>query len=163
MHIDFIVGRGRQEYKGGLNLPIHPSFKLRNCVYIDSWDVVKPDICADFTHVDFTMFGICRQHDPHNRIKIRIIFDWSTFFCGCIQGLFTQCRQIGRACDILVPLLSSEHNIPSDIKQTLWQPVFKLELVQGKYPLFDWTSSDPNKKIGKYVNSKLYLKINYSS
>ena len=159
MHIDFIVGRGRREFKGALNLPLHTSFNSRNCIYIDSWDVVEPDICADFNMVDFTTFGICRREDPHNNIKIRIIFDWSTFFCGCIQGLFIACTQIGRPCEMLVPLLPSERNIPSDIKQILWQPIFKIELVKGKYPLFDWHSS--TKPIHTYVNQNVYLKILY--
>jgi hypothetical protein len=160
MHIDFIVGRGRLEYKGALNLPIHKSFKVRNCVFIDAWSTVEPDVCIDFSNIDFTTFGICRHQDPYNQIKIRIIFDWSTFFCGCIQSLFTQCTRIGRSCEILVPLLPSEHSVPSDIKRTLWQPVFKLELIDGKYPLFDWVHC-VQKQISNYVNPNVYLKISY--
>lgn len=158
MHVDFIVGRGRRDFQGALNLPIDAVFNSRNCVYIDSWDLLKPDICAKFSEVNFGSYGITPFYDPFSQIQVRIFFDWSTFFCGCIQHLFKKCTELGRRCEIYVPLLPSENSIPSDIKRTLWQPVFTVELVSGKYPLFDWGTE---KNIYQYVNTNFYLKIIY--
>ena len=60
--------------------------------------------------------------------------------------------KLGYSHDILL-------DIPSDIKQILWQPILKVELVQGKYPLFDWSSR--TRQIHTYVNPNIYLKILY--
>lgn len=161
-HIDFIVGRGREEPKGGLNIPINPLFKYRNVVFIDANSDVKPDIVSYIENIDLSHFGITQEQDPEHKIDIRFIFDWSSFFCGAIQGIHHISLQLRRPYEIYVPLTQSENYVPSDIKNILWQPIYNIVPENGKYPLFDWSidiCTSSGRPISDVVNPDMYLKI----
>jgi hypothetical protein len=149
-HCDFIVGRGRVEPRDYMNLPLNTTFASRNVVFIDPNQSMHADVKQSIQDVDFKQFGISRDQDIYETIDVRIIFDWSSFYCGALQFLPNIVKKIGRRCQILVPLNKDENYIPDDIKQTLLDPftkddkfnhhcnIFTIQLVDGRYPLFDW-------------------------
>ena len=161
-HINFIVGRGRVEFKGGLNIPLSPIFTNSNNVFIDGMLDVEPDIAKPLSDVDFTQFGITKEQDPENKIDVKILFDWSSAYCGGIQSIHRIAQQLRRPFEIYIPFSNSENKIPSDIKNILWQPVYDFILEDGYYPLFDWTIDvlqSSNRHISDHVNPNHYLKI----
>ena len=161
-HINFIVGRGRDELKGGLNIPLSPIFTNGNNVFIDALTEVKPDIAIPLSEVDFTKFGITKDQDPENKIDVRIYFDWSSAYCGGLHSIHKIAQQLKRPFEIYVTLSNTENKIPSDVKNILWYRCYDFILEDGYYPLFDWTVpvlKSSGKPISDYVNPNHYLKI----
>lgn len=147
-HYDFIVGRGRVEPQENVNFPLNLTLASRNIVFIDPNPSVQADVKQLIQDVDFKHFGILRDQDVYETIDVRIIFDWSSFYCGALQCLPNIIKKIGRRCKILVPLNKDENLIPNDIKQILNPPdeskLFTITLADGRYPLFDWDRISPN-------------------
>lgn len=139
---DFIVGRGRNVPKNYMNFPLNPRLQSRNLIYIDPNPVMDSDIKLMLHEVDFSYFGICKDQDPDEDIMVRFFFDWSSFYCGAMQNLTNTVLRIGRRCQIFVPLNKDENQIPADVKRELCSDIFTLNLVGGKYPMFDWTSTE---------------------
>lgn len=169
-HCIFVVGRGRNTPNGYLNLPLNPILSTRNVIYIDQNPDTNPDINDKFQNVDFSYFGICGNQDVNEMIRIKILFDLSTIYCGILDDLCNIISMnIGRYCDIYVPLNNTENDIPEDIKRSIKNEKFTLSLVYGAYPLFDWRSnadiSDMKKQFPNYtsianvVNPNKYIKI----
>jgi hypothetical protein len=169
-HYDFIVGRGRNELPDYMNLPINPVFASRNVVFIDCNPNMQADIQQRIEYVDFSWFGICNEQDPHERISVNIIFDWSSFYCGAMQNLKNIVTSIGRRCHIFVPLDSTSNNIPIDISRELQTSIFTIIVKDGRYPLFDWNKDSDislginpmtgkRKIISELVNPNKYMII----
>ena len=169
-HFDFIVGRGRSYPKGYINFPLNPFFIHRNVVYIDPNPDMNADVLKYLDDVDFSNYGICDSHDPDCKIDVRIIFDWSSFYCGALSNLTNTITKIGRRCQILVPLNAPESLIPSEIIRELDNNIFTISIVEGAYPLFDWSKEkliiaktddrDINQTaISNHVNPKKYIRI----
>lgn len=138
-HYDFIVGRGRTDLEGYMNIPINPVFSSRNVVFIDANPKMNADIKQFIETIDFSWFGICKDQDPEERIIVNIIFDWSSFYCGAMQNLTNIVTNIGRRCRIFIPLDSNNNDVPSDIMRELKNSIFTITVENGHYPLFDWT------------------------
>lgn len=157
-HCDFIVGRGKKQPIGYMNYPLNPIFYTRNIIYIDPNTETGADINQYLNDVDFSIFNICKEQDPNEHIQIRIIFDWSSFYCGALQNLVHTMIKIGRRCQILVPLNKDENIVPRDVYNTLNNKLFTVATVEGKYILFDW-SKDNLYKMSNYINNERYIKI----
>jgi hypothetical protein len=153
-HIDFIVGRGKIYPKGCLNIPLNSKLKDRNIITIDPLPDMDADLKQPIQDVNFGIFGITRDQDPDAKIDVRIFFDWSSFYCGAMQSLTDIMMRIGRKCQIFVPLNNDENNIPGDVKRYLISDIFTLNLVEGHYPMFDWSY-----EINQYVNPNRYMRI----
>lgn len=187
-HIDFIVGRGRHLPVGCLNIPLNKSFNTRNIVYIDQDPFMCADIRLPLHEVDFESFGICNNMNNLNDVKdndsemslidVRIIFDWSSFYCGALKHMHTVVKKIGCNFQILVPMYPNENTIPKDIFRELADSrKYDIKIVNGEYPLFDWSVSKDNTlgvasvevrsilrnrivPISQFVNPKKYIEIN---
>ena len=165
-HIDFIIGRGKSYPEYGLNLPLNPDLitSNRNIIFIDQDLGMNPDINQRIEDVDFMQFNICKTQDPDEKIYIRFFFDWSSFYCGAVQSLTQIIKKIGRKCQIFVPLYIDENKIPGDVIRELSDNIFKINIIEGKYPMFNWDPSIiipklDNKTIGSIVNENYYMKI----
>ena len=66
---------------------------------------------------------------------------------------------IGRKCQILVPLSKNENTFPTDIIKELNKNIFKLSLVEGSYPLFDWNHTSLTKENNEFINPNRYINI----
>jgi hypothetical protein len=131
---------------------------------------MNADIKQCLNEVDFSLFDVCKDQDPNENISVRIIFDWSTFYCGALQTLTDVVNKIGRRCQILVPLDPHENIVPLDVVRHLANGPYTLTVAEGQHPLFDW-SLDGNpilgtnymngqpKRISDIVNPKRYLRI----
>lgn len=168
-HIDFVIGRGKKYPTRCLNIPINNFFDNRNIIYIDPIPEMGADINSFLHDVDFSSFGICYDQDPECLITIRFIFDWSSFYCGALQNLSSTIKKIGRKCQIFVPLSTDEKDIPQDVKNEISKTdIFKIDLVDGQYPLFDWSKTIRSSNslfsreinISEYVNPNKYMIIN---
>lgn len=158
-HIDFIIGRGREDTTGFLNLPINRKLLDRNIIYIDS-NCETADIKKYIEDVDFSLFNITKDIDKNEEISIRFIFDWSTFYCSALRNLPLIAKKLNRRFKVLVPLYTDENDIPYDIKNTLNDSIFTISLVNGKYPLFDWNNNiNDNNKVYDYINKDKYIMI----
>lgn len=158
-HIDFVVGRGRVKYTGGLNLSMSPAFQTRNVVYIDQDSDTRPDITEKFEQLDLTNFGITNNDDPEHDIHIRFIFDWSSFYCGAFLGIHHISTHLRRPYSILVPLHAHENHMPPEIQRVLWQKHYTKNIISGNYPLFDWST----RNVSNFVNPDVYVEISYLS
>lgn len=161
-HIDFIVGRGRKTHSGELNIPLNPLFLTRNTVYIDADKSLQPDIGQELYKINFEVFGITREQDPDNAISVRVLFDYSSFYCGAIQSIHTISTQLKRPYKVYVPLPPNEHKVPTDMTGILWHKCYKFELACGKYPLFDWSAENiasSNRPISEFVNAREFVVI----
>lgn len=152
-HIDFVVGRGRNNPIGYMNIPLNNNIKNRNIIFIDPNPVMDSDIHKSIKDVDFSQFNILHNQDINRSINIRIIFDWSSFYCTAIYDLPNVIRNIGRNITILVPLSKNENNIPTEIYYNFNDPSFNVSLKNGKYPLFDWSKNH------KEINQNHYIQI----
>ena len=148
---DFIIGRGKIDIPGYLNLPINKYLQSRNIIFIDPDERVGADIQQNVQDVNFS------QYDDNKIINIRFIFDWSCFYCTAIYGIVSIVQKLNRKCQFLIPLGIDEKTIPDIIKITLRRPFIKLDLIEGLYPLFDWESD--GEKIGKFINRSAYILI----
>ena len=181
-HYDFIVGRGHNEPKDYINLPINPAFAKRNVVFIDSNPRVNADIQQSIQDIDFSHFGICKEQkqnqyqyqnqDFNESININFIFDWSSFYCGAMHNLVNIMNNLGRKCRIFIPLDRPHDTIPNDIMQSLENDMFEIVIKDGLYPLFDWnkeeyvyleedqkSQSNKLKLVSDYVNPDRYILI----
>ena len=161
-HYDFIIGRGQNEPNEYLNFPLNPLFNNRNIIYIDPNPQMNADIKQPLQDVDFSFFGLCKYQDVNETIRVRFIFDWSSFYCGALECLTDIVLKLGRRCQILVPLNKDEPMLPKNIINTLNNKLFTLSTAEGKYILFDWSKETilpHGKKMSTYVNNERYIKI----
>ena len=161
-HIDFIIGRGRAYPFKNLNIPLNKSFETRNVVYIDCLKENEPDIESLIEEVDFSIYL------STDDIKIRLIFDWSSFYCSAMDNLPKIAQSINVPFETLVPLTSEEDKIPYEVTKFFdkHNDIFTYQLIDGQYPLFDWNKKIENifyinKQISSYVNPNKYFKIYY--
>ena len=160
----FIIGRGRKTQYGHVNFPINPKFEKSNCIFIDYDQTVNADIEQRFEDVDYHQFGICKGQINENAI-IKFYFDWSSFYCT-IQNIKCVAEKIGRTCQFFVPLSITENSFSSETENSFFSNVVKtltcdfltFAIVEGSYPLFDWTNDIPN-MLSKTFNSNKYIKI----
>jgi len=165
-HIDFIVGRGHNNPDKYMNIPINPELLNRNIIYIDPNPEMNADIKQLMHLVDYSVFDIKK-----NSIKTRFMFDWSSFYCGGLQYLEEVAKQIDYEFEVLVPLEKNENNISSTIQSTLNKNErFNVAIVNGKYPLFDWSntnlseytkSSQNIKSLSDLINPEKYIIIKF--
>lgn len=160
-HFDFIIGRGKILPKGNMNLPMNPIFAKRNIIYIDSNPNVEADIRKPLHLIDFSSFGITKQQDPNEHISVKFYFDWSSFYCGALQNLTDTIMALGRQCQILVPLDAYSDSLPDIIKPYLESSIFTLTIVEGQFPLFDWSAHESQNisTICSLLNSQKYICI----
>lgn len=152
----FIVGRGRDDPEGNLNLTLNQNVANR-AMYIDYDDELDPDIVGYVENVRFADFVEERVID--------IFFDWSAFYCSALPNIDRIAQNVsGHDTNINVPLYTDERSLPGDINRHLDEANKKLGgqgekivamVVYSKYPLFDWN----DKKVPKYVNSRYYVRI----
>lgn len=153
-HIDFIIGRGNNEVIGHLNININPYMEFRNIMYIDKSDMSNPDINNYIQNIDF---GEILNH--YNKdCKIRLIFDWATFYCSAMIHMIDIAKSIEREYKILVPLERDEHVIHKDILNYCPHDRFICTLAEGEYPLFDWSKDTEHSKLNK-INQNKYILI----
>ena len=157
-HIDFIIGRGKNNPHGYRNIPIDPCLMKRNVIFIDPNPAMDSDIKEWLHKIDFSQFGICITDDPEQIINVRFIFDWSSFYCSAVSNMANVIRTIKHRCQILVPLDQNENTMPHIIKVTYNDPIFKPEIIEGLYPLFDWNRDD--KQTINVINPSRYIRIN---
>lgn len=155
-HIDFIVGRGRNKPDGHINFPLNMVFKNRNVVYIDPDETTGSDIRQCIQDVDFSQFNISKNDDTNEKIQIRFLFDWSSFYCSAMVHLPDIAKKLKRRFKVLVPLNNDETHVPSEVKQYLHDSIFTLATVDGQYPLFDWNNNTDNFNL---INKKRYMMI----
>jgi len=155
-HIDFVIGRGRNEPKGYMNFPINPKILSRNIVYVDPNKDMESDEKKELHCVDFRKYKICRDQDPSELTDVRFIFDWACFYCSALPHLFDTIINIGRRCQIIVPLTNDENIIPNEIKSVLWSKIFTLAIAEGNYPLFNWSV---HSELKNHVNQNRYILI----
>lgn len=171
--LDFIVGRGRKEPVGYGNayIPLNPIFydKLVITIYPDSKmdaHIVKP-----LNEVDFNFFGITDVQDKDRRMVVNIYFDMASNKFGNICDLSILkdvVIHIGRRCQFFAPLRPWDKTIPQAILDALPRDMFKVYLVEGEYPLYDWSKPELKKltafpyvtrKFSDYVNPNMYIQI----
>lgn len=167
-HIDFVVGRGRVYPNGYMNIPLNPSLQSRNVIFIDPSDAVHADVKQYVQEVDYSQFGITSQQDRNHDIRVRFIFDWSSFYCGAMQGMEDVARQLGRPFEILVPLSHDEPDVPPDVKRVFNNRIYIPTAEIGEYPLFDWTAGANgefvssvlgDRSIASFINPTRYIRI----
>lgn len=145
-HHIFIVGRGRKQIKGYLNLP-QSDLIPDECIYVDPNAEVEPDIRQKIEDIDFNF---------DDKKSITIIFDFSTFYCTAMRNVPTIAYKMkGRSFNILVPLSKDEKDIPSDLKFALKAKIFDINLVEGQYPLFDFSK----RFVKDFINDTHYIMI----
>jgi hypothetical protein len=81
-----------------------------------------------------------------------------------MQNLTQIIKKIGRKCQIYVPLNIDENTIPVDVKRELSDDIFKINIIDEKYPMFNWDPSIiipelNNKTIGSIINENYYMRI----
>jgi hypothetical protein len=165
-HIDFIIGRGHNNPNKYMNIPINPELLNRNIIYIDPNPEMNADIKQLMHQVDYSVFDIKK-----NSIKTRFMFDWSSFYCGGLQHLEEVAKQIDYEFEVLVPLEKNENNISSTIESTLNKNKrFNAAIVNGKYPLFDWSNTNLSeymktsqniKSLSDLINPEKYIVIKF--
>ncbi len=156
-HMYFIVGRGRNSNVRSL-ISEDASIKDMNIIYIDLNPEMRADIQSSLDAIKFD------ELDLPNDIDIRFIFDWSTFYCSAIYAFKEIAKQLKRKFMIYVPLYIDEKKIPNEIKREFIDPPtnFKVEIIEGLYPLFDWNKKTSNgHKVSSYINPNLYVVIKY--
>jgi hypothetical protein len=146
----FVVGRGRKQIGGFLNLPENIAFS-ENCIYVDPISELEPDIECHIQDVDFYLF---------NNKKIELVFDYSTFYCSAMLNLPMIAKKIGRLFTILVPLHTDEKNIPSDALNFCRKHNYEIKMAVGEYPLFDFDKQFLHGQ-RQIVASKIINKDNY--
>lgn len=156
-HCDFIIGRGKKDKMGNLNLQLNKNFNQRNIIYIDPDVSVGADVQKLIQDVDFSEFGISIDFDPKEEINIRFIFDWACFYCTAIDHMMNIVQKLNRRCEILVPLNFDESLVPTIIKTKFSHPFIRIGIIDGQYPLFDWTTDTHN--ISKVINPSKYILI----
>lgn len=151
----FIVGRGRDDPEGNLNLALNQNVANR-AMYIDYDDKLDPDIVGYVENVRFADFV--------EEQVIDIFFDWSAFYCSALPNIDRIAQNVlGHDANINVPLYTDERSLPGDITRYLDEANKKLGqgekivamVVYSKYPLFDWSDEE----VPKYINSRCYVRI----
>ena len=164
--LTLIVGRGRLDVQGNLNLPLNGGIARDSYIlFVDSTDVSDPDIQSNIEELDFTTLGISSEIT-----SIKLYFDWSSFYCTAMQNIVAMMNKISRtmrrAVTICAPLYPGDKTIPDDVKRNILESPLndgdiKLMLVYDAYPLFDWEIE--NEKIRENfranVNPDSYLMI----
>jgi len=156
-HCDFIIGRGKNNKHGNLNLQLNKNFNQRNIIYIDPDVSVCADVQQLIEDIDFSQFGISLEFDPKEEINIRFIFDWSCFYCTAIDHMMDIIHGLNRRCEIFIPLYLNESIIPTIIRTKFNHPFIRIGLIEGQYPLFDWEDDAVN--ITKHINPSKYILI----
>lgn len=155
-HLFVIVGRGRSNPDGYLNLALNPHLKNINTLFVDPNPNYMPDIVALIQDVNFDAFEIANS----NKIFKIFCFDYSSFFCTAIYSLPSIAKRINSPFVVFVPLGDGENKIPSEITHALHEPMFTTKIMHGKYPLFDWEVSNAHENnVATYVNKDVYIGI----
>lgn len=157
-HIDFIVGRGKNYPSECMNIPMNPLLNARNIILIDSNPMMGADIIDLLGNIDFTNFGISSQQDPQNLINLRFIFDWSTFYCSAIDSMVKITKHLKHKMEILVPMESTDQWIPSEILEVMDDPMYRITVEDGYYPLFDPEVKDSD-QLKRIINTEKYIRI----
>ena len=152
----FVVGRGRKELYGYMNIPMNPDIIKRGVIFIDNNEESAPDICKYLHDVDLDAYGMLSRQT--NDIDFIIMFDWSSFYCNALEMLQHQMLNLSRRCTIIVPLAPDENIMPNEIKNKLTSKIFTLSITEGQYPMFDWSPQNIE-KIKSIVNHNRYIEI----
>jgi hypothetical protein len=162
--VNIIVGRGRKEVEGNMNLPLNPIFDFSYVMYVDESPFSDPDVQMKIEDIDFSQFGF-----GDNVTDIRIYFDWSSFYCTAMHNiaqLITRFKyEVGKSVKVYVPLYVEDKSLPGDVKRCvidspLYDANVRLSMVYGKYPLFNWMDQNRNDKLKEAVNEEMYILIN---
>lgn len=148
-HNIIVVGRGRKDIRGGLNISINKTFNQDDIIYIDQDQLSEADIRLPLKDVDFTKI-------PLSSSDLDIYFDWSSFYCDAMYCLKDKLVSISKITHVYIPLEYHENKIPSEITYEFKSNDFRIDLVDGEYPLFDW-----DKDVSKYINPDKYIRIDY--
>lgn len=159
-HLFVIVGRGRHDLDGCLNLPLNPQLDNINTLYVDPNAEYKPDVVAHVQNLNFDSFGVTQNTDINGQINLFFCFDYSSFFCTALDALPLMAKHINRPFVVFVPLGPNENSIPSEVPHILHEPHFSVKLIYGRYPLFDWDNSNSKGlHAATYINKNVYIGI----
>lgn len=136
----YVIGRGRTDVKGNINIPLNKKIVIQNLIFIDLNETSNPDYNLDFIEMEY-----------NNKVKNIFLFDWSTFYCSSIKNINKLLQKIDNFV-IYVPMDLDEFKICDEL---LLNKYFISNLVKNKYPLYDWNS----KITQKYINPNYFIKI----